>query len=74
MKSVIKLIFLLPLVVVSCGKMLPEPVVDPAEYDGDYSFSQELTVPIGTRAVFIEPRDWSSPLTVRKSSLSVSSP
>ena len=54
MKSVIKLIFLLPLVVVSCGKMLPEPVVDPAEYDGDYSFSQELTVPIGTRAVFIE--------------------
>ena len=54
MKSIIKLIFLLPLVVVSCGKVLPDPVVDPAEYDGDYSFSQELTVPIGTSVVYIE--------------------
>ena len=53
MKSVIKLIFLLPLVVVSCGKMLPEPVVDPV-YDGDYGFYQELTVPIGTTVVYVE--------------------
>ena len=52
MKSIIKLIFLLPLVVISCGKVLPNPA--PAEYDGDYSFSQELTVPIGTSVVYIE--------------------
>ena len=54
MKNVLKLFFMLPLLLVACGKMNQEPVVDPVDFDGDYAFSQELTVPIGTKIVYIE--------------------
>lgn len=48
---------MLLLLLVACGKMNVEPVVDPVDYDGDFAFSQELTVPLGTRIVYIEYND-----------------
>lgn len=57
MKNVAKMLFMLPLLLVACGKMNVEPVVDPVDYDGDFAFSQELTVPLGTRIVYIEYND-----------------
>ena len=54
MKSIVKMFLMLPLLLVACGKLNQEPVVDPVDYDGDFAFSQELTVPIGTRIVYIE--------------------
>lgn len=45
---------MLPLVVVSCGDWFSDPTTGPGEYDGDYGFYQELTVPIGTSVIYVE--------------------
>ena len=64
MKNVVKLFFMLPLLLVACGKMNQEPVDGPVDYLGDFAFSQELTVPIGTRTVYIEYNDKDKTLEV----------
>ena len=55
MKNVFKLALLLPfLMVFSCNNYMKENPIEQEEIVGDYCYSNELTVPVGTSVIFVE--------------------